>query len=94
MNDFVSMYMDLKKKYENLKYKYKQQGLKNNELFHKNQELTSENIVLQGIVCEKLEITPSVLAANIKLLRKEKQVRATNIRINAIKELYKNGKQV
>lgn len=84
-------YMALKKKYDNLKYKFKKQGEKNDELTKQNQQLVSENIILQGIVCEKYEITTNVLYANIKLLRQEKRAKDATIRCNAIKNKYKEN---
>lgn len=87
----ITELIELHKKYEDLKYKYKKQGERNNELFHINQDLVSENLILQELVCEKFDITPDVLTANIKLLRKEKQVRSTNIRIKEIKKVYTGG---
>lgn len=89
MSKIVEEFIKLNLDFKNLKRKYELQGQKNNDLFHKNQELVSENLILKELICEKYEIIPEVLYANIKLYRKEKQVKDTNIRIKKIKEHFK-----
>lgn len=90
MKNIENSYIELAKDYEKLKRKCELQGKKNNELFHKNQELVSENTVLKEIVCEKFDIVPDVLYANIKLLRQQKKARDAGIRVHKFMEMSKN----
>lgn len=66
------------KRYELLKRKYLQKGMINKELHEKNNELQSENICLRAMICEKFEISQDILSLNIKLYRKEQQMKAKN----------------
>ena len=86
----VMAYIELSKDYEKLKKKYLAQGKKNNELHQLNQALVSENTILKELVCEKLEIKPDVLAANIKMYQQEKRARDASIRV---KEFIKMSKE-
>jgi len=94
MSEMLDSLIKLKKDYENLKHKYEIQGKKNNELHHLNQSLVSENTILKEMVCEKLDILPNVLEANIKMYRQEKRTRELSIRfdkfIKQSKEYQKN----
>lgn len=63
------------KQYLRLKNKYLKRGETNTELNLLNKQLTSENTALKAMICENFEITPDVLHANIKLYRKEQQVK-------------------
>lgn len=86
----IKEYIKLSKDYEKLKNKCLQQGKKNNELHQLNQALVSENTILKELVCEKLEIKPDVLSANIKMYQQEKRAKDASIRV---KEFIKMSKE-
>ena len=86
----LTAYIELHKDYEKLKQKYLKQGKKNNELHQLNQALVSENTILKQFVCEKFEIKPDVLGANIKMYQQQKKARDASIRV---KEFIKMSKE-
>lgn len=90
MGNNVMAYIELSKDYEKLKRKCMQQGKKNNELHQLNQALVSENTILKELVCEKYEIKPDVLSANIKMFQQQKKARDASIRV---KEFIKMSKE-
>lgn len=57
---------------------------KNDELNLQNLALLSENAALKALLCEKYEINTNVLSANIKLYRKEQQIKAKQAIIKQI----------
>ena len=74
----VDELVKIAKRYELLKRKYLHKGVINKELHKKNNELQSENICLRAMICEKFEISQDILSLNIKLYRKEQQMKAKN----------------
>lgn len=74
----------LQRRYDELSNDYIKRGLKNQELNMRLQELISENATMKAMLCEHYEITPTLLQANIKLYRREKQVKTKQ---NIIKHL-------
>lgn len=75
----------LTKKYKLLKQKSLIQGQKNKELNLQNKALISENITLKAMMCENYEISQDVLALNVKLYRREQQVKTKQCIIKHIK---------
>jgi hypothetical protein len=75
----------LQQKYEHLKFNYKRRGEINAELNIKNQYLIAENNDLKAMMCEKFEITPDILALNIKLYNRERQVKTKQCIIKHLK---------
>ena len=85
-NSVLEELASLTKKYELLKQKCLLQGKKNNELSLQNKALISENTTLKAMICENYEISQSVLALNIKLYRRERQVKTKQAIIKHLKE--------
>ena len=85
-NSVLEELASLTKKYELLKQKCLLQGKKNNELSLQNKALISENITLKAMICENYEISQNVLALNIKLYRRERQVKTKQAIIKHLKE--------
>lgn len=85
-NSVLEELASLTKKYELLKQKCLLQGKKNNELSLQNKALISENTTLKAMICENYEISQNVLALNIKLYRRERQVKTKQAIIKHLKE--------
>lgn len=77
--------VELTKKYERLKQKSLIQGQKNKELNLQNRTLISENTTLKAMMCENYEISQDVLALNVKLYRREQQIKTKQCIIKNIK---------
>ncbi len=88
MSKAITELVELTKKYENLKRECRKKGKRNDELNLQNQALLSENAALKALLCEKYEINTNVLSANIKLYRKEQQIKAKQAIIKQIKRRY------
>ena len=76
----------LQRRYDQLSNDYVKRGLKNQELNMRLQELISENATMKAMLCEHYEITPTLLQANIKLYRREQQVKDKQCIIKHMKE--------
>lgn len=83
--ELIEQLTTLQKKYEYLKIDYKRRGEINAELNIKNQYLVAENNNLKSMMCENYEITPDILALNIKLYNRERQVKTKQYIIKHLK---------
>lgn len=83
--ELIEQLTTLQKKYEHLKIDYKRRGEINAELNIKNQYLVAENNNLKSMMCENYEITPDILALNIKLYNRERQVKTKQYIIKHLK---------